>query len=274
MFVDDVENNIKKKKTFKEKPKFSMCHKKNKLLCLFLGSLGSRLGGLAITRLLGDSLDDTDGDGLTHVTDGEATEGRILGEGFDAHGLGGDHADHSGITHLDELGFLLHFLTGTTIDLGFEFGELAGDVGGVAIKDGRVSVGDLTGVVEDDDLGEEVFALLGGVVLGVGADETTADILDGQVLDVEADVVSGDGFGDGLVVHFDGFYFRGNVGGSEGDDVAGLHDAGLDTADGDCADTTDLVDVLEGKAERLLGRADGSFEHVEGFEERDRKSVV
>tara|TARA_Y100000813_G_C24157176_1_gene350266 strand:- start:1401 stop:1850 length:450 start_codon:yes stop_codon:yes gene_type:complete len=138
---------------------------------------------------------------LTHVTDGEAAEGRVFGEGFDAEGLGGDHANHGGVAHLDGLGFLFHFLTGTAIDLGFDFGELAGDVGGVAIEDGGVAVGDLTGVVEDNDLGEEVFGLLGGVVLGVGADEATADILDGQVLDVEADVVTGDSFGDGLMMH-------------------------------------------------------------------------
>ena len=138
---------------------------------------------------------------MAHITDGEAAEGRVLGEGFDAEGLGGDKADHGGVAHLDGLGFLLDFLTGTAVDLGFDLGELAGDVGGVAVEDGRVAVADLTGVVEDDDLGEEVLGLLGGVVLGVGADVATADVLDGQVLDVEADVVAGDGLGDALVMH-------------------------------------------------------------------------
>jgi len=122
-------------------------------------------------------------------------------------------------------------------------------------------------VVEDDDLGEEVLGLLGGVVLGVGADVATADVLDGQVLDVEADVVAGDGLGDALVVHLNALNFSGHVGGSEGDDVTGLHDTGLDTADGDCTDTTDLVDVLEGEAEGLLDGADRGVEEVEGFEE-------
>ena len=237
------------------------------IIFLLLGGLGGGLGSLGVTGALGDGLDDTDGDGLTHVTDGEAAEGRIFGEGFDAERLGGDQADHGGVAHLDGLGFLFHFLTGTAIDLGFDFGELAGDVGGVAIEDGGVAVGDLTGVVEDNDLGEEVLGFLGGVVLGVGADEATADILDGQVLDVEADVVTGDGFGDGLMVHLNTLDFRGDVGGSEGDDVAGLHDAGFNTADGDCADTADLVDVLEGKAEGLFDGADGRVEEVEGFEE-------
>lgn len=34
-------------------------------------------------------LDDTDSDGLTHVTDGETSERRVLGERLNAHGLGG-----------------------------------------------------------------------------------------------------------------------------------------------------------------------------------------
>jgi len=204
---------------------------------------------------------------LAHITDGEAAEGRVLGEGFDAEGLGGDKADHGGVAHLDGLGLLLDFLTGTAVDLGFDLGELAGDVGGVAVEDGRVAVADLTGVVEDDDLGEEVLGLLGGVVLGVGADVATADILDGQVLDVEADVVAGDGLGDALVMHFNALNFSRHVGGSEGDDVTGLHNTGFNTADGDCADTTDLVDVLEGEAEGLLDGADRGVEEIEGFEE-------
>ena len=58
-------------------------------------------------------------------------------------------------------------ITGTTIDLLLDLGELAGNVGGVTIQDGRLSVGDLTGVVENDDLGQEVLGGKSGVVLGV-----------------------------------------------------------------------------------------------------------
>ena len=54
-------------------------------------------------------------------------------------------------------------------------------MGGVAVKNGGVAGTDLTGVVEDDDLGVEGRSLLGGVVLGVGRDVATADILDGDV---------------------------------------------------------------------------------------------
>ena len=54
-------------------------------------------------------------------------------------------------------------------------------------------------------LSVEVLALFGGVVLGVGGNVATTDFLDGDVLDVEADVVTGEGLGKRLVVHLHGF---------------------------------------------------------------------
>jgi hypothetical protein len=72
---------------------------------LLLGTLGSGLGGgtlgiLGTTDLigLGDALDDTDGNGLAHVADGEAAERGVLGESLDAHGLLGKHLNDGGIT--------------------------------------------------------------------------------------------------------------------------------------------------------------------------------
>lgn len=235
---------------------------------LLLGSLGSRLGDLASDSLgLVDGLDDTDSDGLTHVTDGETTEGRVVGESLNAHGLGGNHLDDGSITRLDELGRSLNSLTSTAIDLLEELGELAGNVGSVAIEDGSVAGTDLTGVVKDDNLGGERGSADRGVVLGVTGNVTTTDILDGNVLHVEADVVTGNTLSKLLVVHLDGLDFSGDVGRSEGNDHTGLEDTSLDTADGHCADTADLVDILEGKTEGLVGRALGLLNGVDGLEE-------
>ena len=104
-------------------------------------------------------------------------------------------------------------LAGTTVNLLQEFGKFAGNVGGVAIQDWSVSSTDLTRVVEDDDLGVEGLATLGGVVLRVTAHVTTTDFLDGNVLDVESDVVSWETFNQSFVVHFNTtllvFYSRG-----------------------------------------------------------------
>jgi hypothetical protein len=235
---------------------------------LFLASLGSGLGDLTGTSSsLLDGLDDTDGDGLTHVTDGETAQRRVVGESLNTHGLGGNQLDDGGVTGLDELGVGLDGLTGTAVDLLLDLGELAGNVGGVAVEDGSVTGTDLARVVQDDDLGLERSGTQRGVVLGVTSDVATANVLDGHVLDVETNVVTGNTLDELLVVHLDGLDFSGDVGGGEGDDHAGLQDTSLDTADGHCADTTDLVDILEGKTEGLVCGTLGGLNGVDGLEE-------
>jgi len=142
-------------------------------------------------------------------------------------------------------------------------------VSGVAIEDGCVTVSDLTGVVHDDNLSLEGSSLLGGIVLRVTANVSTTDILDGNVLDVETDVVSGKTSLELLVVHLDRLDFSGDVGGSEDDDHTSLDGSGLDTTDGNCSDTSDLVDILEGETEGLVGRARRGLDGVDGVEEGD-----
>jgi hypothetical protein len=153
-------------------------------------------------------------------------------------------------------------LTGTTIDLLNELSELAGNVSSVAIEDGSVTSTDLTGVVKNDDLSGEGSSLLGGVVLGVRADVTTTDILDGNVLNVETNVVTGNTLNELFVVHFDGLYFSGDHGGGEGDDHTSLDDTSLDTTDGNRSNTANLVDILKRKTEGLVG---GTLRGVNGI---------
>ena len=140
-------------------------------------------------------------------------------------------------------------------------------MGSVAVKDRGIASANLTRVVEDDDLGGEVVTAGSGVVLGVTSDVTTADLLDGDVLDVEADVVTRDTLLELLVVHFDGLHFSGDVGRSEGDNHARRDGTSLDTTDGHCSDTRDLVDILEGKTERLVGRTDRRLNGIDGLEQ-------
>ena len=204
---------------------------------------------------------------MTHVTDGETTERWVLGEGLNTHGLRWHHLDDGSVTRLDELGCVFDGLSGTTVNLLEKLGELASNVGSVAVEDWGVTSTDLTRVVEDDDLGVEGLGTLGGVVLGVTGNVTTTDLLDGDVLDVEADVVTGDTLGELLVVHLDGLDFSGDTSGGEGDDHAGLDHTGLNTTDGNRADTADLVDILEGKTEGLVGGTAGGVDGVNGLEE-------
>lgn len=102
--------------------------------------------------LKGDGLDDTDGYCLTHVTDSETSQGWELLESLDAHGLAGYQGDDGGVTGLDGLRVFFGGLAGTAIALLLNFSELASNVGSMAIQYGRVSVADLTRVIEHDDL--------------------------------------------------------------------------------------------------------------------------
>ena len=137
----------------------------------------------------------------------------------------------------------------------------------MAIEDGCVSVLDLSGMVEDDDLSNEHLGIRAWVVLGVRSDIASLDILDGQVLDVEANVVTWEGLLDLLVMHLDGLDLSGDVHGAEGDDHTGAESTGLNTADGHCANTANLVDILEGKTEGLVGGSLGGTEAIKGGEE-------
>merc|ERR1719322_2209324 len=184
--------------------------------------------------------------------DSETSKGRVVSESLDAHGLAGDQSDDGGISGLDELGVLLSGLTCTSVDLLLDFSELASNVSGVTIQHRGVAVGHLSGVVQHDHLGGEVLDAGGGLVLGVGGNVASLDVLDGDVLDVEADVVSGHSLGQRLVVHLNGLDLSGQGGGGEGDDHTGLDDASLNSAHGNCANTSNFVDILEGMSERLV----------------------
>ena len=114
----------------------------------------------------------------------------------------------------------------------------------MTVKDRAVSIADLARVVQHNDLGSEVRHTGGGLVLGVRGDISSLDVLDRDVLDVEANVVSGDSLGEGLVVHLHGLDLSGQHVGSEGDYHAGLDDTGLNSAHGHCSNTSDFVDIL------------------------------
>lgn len=190
------------------------------------------------------ALDDTDGDGLSHITDSETTQRRELLEGFHAHGFAGHQANDGSVSRLDGLGVLLSGLAGTTVALLLDLGELAGDMSRVAIEDGRVAVADLSGMVEYDDLGGEVGSATWWGRLGVTGYVATTQFLNGYVLDVETNVVAGNGLLEGFVVHLHGLYFSGQTSWGEHDDHTGLQHTGLNSADWYRSNTSNFVDIL------------------------------
>lgn len=197
---------------------------------------------------------------MLHVSDGKSSERRIDGEDFATHGLGGNHVDHAGVSTLDRLGELTFDLTGSLVNTGDDFLELASNVGGVAVQHRAVSVLDLSGVIHDNHLGQEAGDFRGGVVLGVRGDVSSLDVLDRETLDVESDVVTGDGLFQLFVVHFHGLNIGLESNGGEGDVHVGLEDTGFHTADGDSTDTTDLINILQGETEGLVKGSLGGFD--------------
>ena len=168
---------------------------------------------------------------------------------------------------LDELRVGLDGHASATIDLLEQLGELAGDVCSVAVEDGSVAGTDLTWVVEDDDLGVEGVAAPRWVVLGVAGNVATTDLLDGDVLDVEADVVTRLTLNKLLVMHFDGLDFGSDTRWGESDAHASLNNTSLDTTDCNRADTADLVHVLEWETERLVGCTGWWVDGIDGLQE-------
>merc|ERR1712002_4556 len=219
---------------------------------LLAAGLSGGFGGLTLDFLLVDALDDTDGNGLSHVTYGETSEWWVFGESFDAHWFLWGKDSNGGISGFDEFGVVFEFLTGTTIDLFLELRELAGNVSCVAIKDWSISSVDLTRVVQDDDLGGEVVGALWWIILAVSGDVSSLDFLDGDVLDVETNVVSWLCLVHGLMMHLNRFYFNGKTGWGECGDNTWSDDSSFDTAHWNSSNTSDLVDILEWETERLV----------------------
>jgi len=220
---------------------------------LLLSSLCSSLASDFAWCLSGDALDDTNSDRLSHITNGKTSEWGVISKRFNAHGFRWGKSNDSSISVLDVFGGSLSLLTRAAVDLGQDLSELAGNVGSVAIEHWGISGVDLTGVIEDDDLGVEVLSLLWGVVLGITSNHTTANILNRQVLDVETDVVAWQSLWEGDVVHLNRLYFSGHVCGGECDVHAWLEDTSLNTSYRDSSNTSDFVHILKGDAEGLLG---------------------
>merc|ERR1711962_375558 len=136
----------------------------------------------------------------------------------------------------------------------------------MAIQDWRVTVSNFSWVVHDDDLSGESLGFLGGVIFGVRCDVSTSDILDGDVLDVETNVVTGSSFWKRFVVHLNRLDFSGNVDWSESNNHSWFDDTSFDSTDWHSSNTTDFVDILEWKSEWFVRWSGWWDDRVQGFE--------
>lgn len=69
------------------------------------------------------------------------------------------------------------------------------------------------------------------------------------------------------MMHFDSFALSGDSTGGKGDEHSGSDDSSFNSSDGDSSDSSNLVDVLEGKSEGLFEGSNGGVDFVEGLEE-------
>jgi len=146
----------------------------NLFLSSFLGGRGNLSGS---SDFLGDFLDDTDGNGLSHISDGKSSQRWVFGENFNNHWLGGDEFNHGSISRFNVLWFLFEFFTTSSVDLGQDFREFAGNVCSVAIEDWGVTSMDLSRVIQNDNLSNKEISFLRWVDFGVSANESSSKIL-------------------------------------------------------------------------------------------------
>lgn len=164
-------------------------------------------------------------------------------------------------------GFSFEFFTSSPVDLGVDGFELASNMCSVAIKHWTIPSLDLTRVVEDDDLSEELSGFSGRVIFLVSTDISSFDIFDGDVFNVESNIVSRDSFCELFMVHFHRLDLGFHVDWGEDNVHTGLENSGFHSSYWDCSNTTDLVNILEGKSEWLVNGSFGGDDVVEGLEE-------
>jgi hypothetical protein len=99
-------------------------------------------------------------------------------------------------------------------------------------------------MVHDDDLSLEGFYLSSRAVLGIRSNITSLDVLDGYVLNVETDIVSGNSFLQLFVMHFNRLTFSLYSDRGEENSHTGFQYTSFYSSYGDSSDTTDLVHVL------------------------------
>nr|ACU18045.1 unknown [Glycine max] len=216
-----------------------------KMQSLLLGGSLCDLGSGGVFLL--NTLDDSNSYGLTHVPHSKTTKGRILRESFNHHGLGWNHLNHTSITILQKFGLLLKLLTRSPVNLGQDFRKLHSNVRSVAVKDWCVSITNLARMVHDNDLGCEVGSFLGRVVLGVGCNKTTLEILDCNILHIKSNIVTWKSLCESLMVHLNRLNLSCQPSGTKSHHHTRLHNPSLYTSHWHSTNTTNLVDILQWK---------------------------
>ena len=136
----------------------------------------------------------TDCDCLFHISDCESSQWRIFGEDFNTHRFGRYHFNHAGLSWFNEFWEFFQNLTSSSINWRLDFFEFNCDMCSMAIQYWAISVLDLSWVVQDNNLSEEVFDFTCWVILWIRANISSSNVFNGNVFNIESHVVPWNGF--------------------------------------------------------------------------------
>lgn len=156
--------------------------------------------------------------------------------------------------------------TSLAVDFGNNADDLAGDVGGMAVDDWGVAFLDGAWVIDDDYLGHELLDLFGWVDEGITSDKAPLDLVNFE-LDIEADIVSGVGELDLLVVHLDGLDVSFQI--SWGEDNVGFlpENTSLDTSDCHSSVSLDFVHIVDRNPQWFLDWSPWSLQKINSLDQ-------
>src|SRR2546426_3099683 len=216
-------------------------------------SSGFEILGFRNFALFLDLLDDSDANRGSHVTYCESSKLRNVLEGFKHHWSERPHLDESAVPYFKERGLLLNYLTGSRVQLAYQFLEGYTDGSRMGVQYWSVSGSDGGWMVDDDNLADECLCDRWRVVC-VTHDLASPYLILCDTADVEPNVVSRFCFGHSNVVCLDRLAFSDLSGRHEDHLVSVLQYSRLDASYRDSPDSGYRVNVLDGNSQWLVER--------------------
>ena len=120
-------------------------------------------------------------------------------------------------------------------------------------------------MINNNNLSQEWDSFKSWVAFRVWTDISSLQILNCDVLDIESDIVSWSGFNQSFVMHFHWLDVGSKGWGSKGYVHSWFQNSGFNSADWHSSNTTDFVDVLQGKSQWLFSWSLGRVDLVQSF---------
>jgi hypothetical protein len=113
---------------------------------------------------------------LFHVSHCKSSQWRVFLKGLQDHWFLRNHSYKGSIPSLNEFRKFLSDGPGPSLDLAYYFLKLTSDVSCVAVEDWAVPIADLSWVVNNDNLGQELQSCLCWVVLSIGSNVASFNV--------------------------------------------------------------------------------------------------